>query len=80
MKSSVAPKVLCLRRGEEGGDMTSGSGETCSRPSMDLCLSAPPKLHQTALCLCPRLQLHEDEGPALLQLSCLLLPSVLSSM
>ena len=28
MKSRVAPKVLCLRRGDDGGDMTSGSGET----------------------------------------------------
>lgn len=47
MKSRVAPKVLCLRRGEEGGDMTSGSGETCSRPSTYPCLSPPAKLHQT---------------------------------
>ena len=45
MKSRVAPKVLRLRRGEEGGDITSGSGETCTRPSTDLCLSASPKLH-----------------------------------
>ena len=28
MKSRVAPKVLCLRRGEEGGEHTSGSGDT----------------------------------------------------
>ena len=52
MKSRVAPKVLCLRRGEEGGDMTSGSGETCSLPSTYLCLSAPPKLkHRTNILL-----------------------------
>lgn len=52
MKSRVAPKVLCLRRGDEGGDMTSGSGDTCSRPwdpssPWDLCLSMPAKLHNT---------------------------------
>jgi len=53
MKSRVAPKVLCLRRGDEGGDMTSGSGDTCSRPwdpssPWDLCLSIlSAKLHRT---------------------------------
>ena len=51
MKSRVAPKVLCLRRGDEGGDMTSGSGDTCSRPwdpssCWDLCLSMPAKLQK----------------------------------
>ena len=52
MKSRVAPKVLCLRRGDEGGDITSGSGDTCSRPwdpssPWDLCLSMPAKLHRS---------------------------------
>ena len=42
MKSRVAPKVLCLRRGEDGGDMTSGSGETAAgRPDDPSCRCLP---------------------------------------
>lgn len=52
MKSRVAPKVLCRRRGDDGGDITSGSGDTCTRPwepssPWDLCLSMPAKLQST---------------------------------
>lgn len=35
MKSRVAPKVLCLRRGDEGGDITSGSGDTAAGRPVD---------------------------------------------
>ena len=52
MKSRVAPKVLCLNLGEDGGDMTSGSGRICARLSTDLCLSTPLKLQCTKLVCC----------------------------
>lgn len=54
MKSRVAPKVLCRRRGEEGGDITSGSGDTAAGRPTDisgLCLpNAADPLHCNGTC------------------------------